>query len=131
MEKCWFVLSQSHYPPPEEADQNGALKHVGPLCLGHFIKDVKHLDAVINTSGPEPFPLDMPVYRTAPIEFEWESNQEDAFKISADADVPVAAAHGIHAKASLGLVLKKTARSSWQIKKLKTLIVQPTRAYVN
>lgn len=132
MDKCWFVLSQTHLPPPQEAeDENGAFKQTGPLCLGHFIKDLKHLDNVINTSGPEPFPLDMPVYRMGPIGFEWESNKEGGFDLSVAADVPIAAAPGINAKASLGFALKKSLGRSWQIEKLETLTVDPTRTYIN
>ncbi|KAF5963527.1 hypothetical protein FCOIX_13805 [Fusarium coicis] len=131
MDKCWFVLSQTHYPPPQESDENGAFKQTGPLCLGHFIKNLQHLDDVINTGGPEPFPLDMPVYRTGPIEFEWESNKEGGFDVSVSADVPVAAAPGINAKASLGFALKKTVGNSWQIEQLETVTVEPTRAYVS
>ncbi|KAF4447233.1 hypothetical protein F53441_9220 [Fusarium austroafricanum] len=131
MDKCWFVLSQTHYPPPQESDENGAFKQTGPLCLGHFIKNLKHLDHVINTGGPEPFPLDMPVYRTGPIEFEWESTKEGGFDASIGADVPIAAAPGINAKASLGFALKKTIGNSWQIEQLETLTVEPTRAYIN
>ncbi|KAM6533250.1 hypothetical protein FALCPG4_006258 [Fusarium falciforme] len=128
MDKCWFVLSQTHLPPPREADEDGAFKQTGPLCLGHFIKDLKHLDHVINTS-PEPFPLDMPVYRTGPIEFEWDSNREFGFDVSVGADVP--SIPGINAKASVGLALKKSLGTSWQIEQLETLTVDPTRAYIN
>ncbi|KAG4263048.1 hypothetical protein FPRO04_13285 [Fusarium proliferatum] len=131
MDKCWFVLSQTHYPPPQDSDKNGAFKQTGPLCLGHFVKSLKHLDSVINTSGPEPFPLDMPVYRTGPIEFEWESTKEGGFDATTTAEVPIAAAPGINAKASLGFALKKTVGNHWQIEQLETLTVEPTRAYIN
>ncbi|KAL2692042.1 hypothetical protein Neosp_002445 [[Neocosmospora] mangrovei] len=130
MDKCWFVLSQTHVPPPRVED--GAFTQTGPLCLGHFIKDLKHLDHVINTNGPEqPFPLDMPIIRTGPIEFEWGSNREVGFDVSVGADVPVAAAPGINAKASLGLAFKKSLGTSWQIEQLETLTFNPTRSYIN
>lgn len=131
MDKCWFVLSQTHYPPPQEVSGNGAFKQSGPLCLGHFVKSLKHLDQVINKGGPEPFPLDMPVYRTGPIEFEWGSNKEAGFNTSIQASVPIAAAPGLDAKASLGLALRKTVGNSWQIEQLETLTVDPTRSYLN
>lgn len=131
MDKCWFVLSQTHYPPPREADENGVSKQAGPLCLGHFIKNLKHLDHVVNRDGPEPFPRDMPVYRTGPIEFQWESNEEAGFDVSMGAAVPIAAAPGINANTSLGLALKKTVGNSWQIEQLETLTIDPTRAYLN
>ncbi|KAJ4315181.1 hypothetical protein N0V84_008515 [Fusarium piperis] len=66
-----------------------------------------------------------------PIGFEWESNKEGGFDVSVGADVPIAAAPGINAKASLGFALKKSLGSSWQIEKLETLTVDPTRAYIN
>ncbi|KAM0550338.1 hypothetical protein ACHAPJ_009009 [Fusarium lateritium] len=131
MDKCWFVLTQTHYHPPQESDKNGAFKQTGPLCLGHFIKNLKHFDHVINTDGPEPFPLDMPVYRTGPIELKWESTQEGGFDATIGSDVPIAAGPGIYAKASLGFAVKKTVGHSWQIEQLETLTVEPTRAYIN
>ncbi|KPM38486.1 hypothetical protein AK830_g8088 [Neonectria ditissima] len=131
MDKCWFVLPQTHYPPPQEEDENGAVKQTGPICLGHFIKSLKHLDQVINSSGPEPFPLDMSIYRTKPTNFEWEENKERELSLSATAEVPVAAAPGITAKTSLGFAIKKTVGNYWQIDELETAIVQPSRAYIN
>ncbi|KAJ4137973.1 hypothetical protein NW754_000377 [Fusarium falciforme] len=71
----------------------------------------------------------MPVYRTGPIEFEWDSNREFGFGVSVGADVP--SAPGINAKASVGLALKKSLGTSWQIEQLETLTVDPTRAYIN
>lgn len=129
MDKCWFVLSQTHLPPPR--DEDGAFKQTGPLCLGHFVKDLKHLDHVINTSGPEPFPLSTPICRTGPIEFEWDSTTERGFDVSVGAEVPVAAAPGLNAKASLGLALKKSLGTSWQIDQLETVTVNPSRSYIN
>ncbi|KAF5966270.1 hypothetical protein FBULB1_11734 [Fusarium bulbicola] len=73
----------------------------------------------------------MPVNRTGPIEFEWESTKEGGFEATTTADVPIAAAPGINAKASLGFALKKTVGNHWQIEQLETLTVEPTRAYVN
>ncbi|KAF4470197.1 hypothetical protein FALBO_2869 [Fusarium albosuccineum] len=133
MDKCWFVLSQTHYPAPQEhdLDENGVVKQTEPICLGHFIKDLKHLDQVINSSGPEPFLLDMPIYHIPAVDFEWEKNRERGFDASATAEVPVAAAPGIAAKASLGFALRKTVRDYWQIEKLDTMVVQPSRAYIN
>ncbi|KAH7131290.1 hypothetical protein EDB81DRAFT_871577 [Dactylonectria macrodidyma] len=131
MDKCWFVLPQTHYPPPQENSDNGGFGQTGPICLGHIIKDLRHLDQVINPGGPEPFPLDMPIYRTRPTDFEWEENKEQNFDIAATVDVPIGAAAGVTAKASLGLALKKTVGNYWQIDHLDTMIVQPTRAYIN
>ncbi|KAF5009794.1 hypothetical protein FDECE_4001 [Fusarium decemcellulare] len=132
MDKCWFVLSQTHYPPPQEdeSDENGAVKQMGPICLGHFIKDLKHLDQVINSGGPEPFLLDMPIYHTPSVDFEWEITKEHGLDASTTAEVPVATVPGVSAKASLGFALKKSVRNYWQIEKLDTMVVQPSRAYI-
>lgn len=129
MDKCWFVLPQTHYPPPQEDEENG--KQTGPICLGHFIQDLEHLDQVINESGPEPFSLEMPIYRTQPIGFEWENNREGGIDLSVSADAPVAAGAGVTAKASMGFALKKTVRDYWQFDQLDTMVVQPSRAYIN
>ncbi|RSL85897.1 hypothetical protein CDV31_016488 [Fusarium ambrosium] len=72
----------------------------------------------------------MSVYHTGPIGFEWESNRERGFDVSVGADVP-SSVPGINAKASLGLALKKSLGTSWQIEQLETLTVNPTRPYIN
>ncbi|CAM1505023.1 Fc.00g106600.m01.CDS01 [Cosmosporella sp. VM-42] len=125
MEKCWFVLPQTHYPPPQEDGD----RQSGPLCLGHFIQDLRHLDQVINSS-PEPFPLDMPIYRTPPVEFAWERNKERGFEVNAQGQVQIAAAP-VTAKASFGTSLKKTVQEYWQIQQLETMILQPSRTYIS
>lgn len=131
MEKCWFVLPQTHFPPPQQKDQNGLIKQTGPLCLGHFVQDLSHLDQVINTGGPEPFPLDMPIYQSRPIEFALDSEKTCGMEISTAATVPLPVAAGLTVKGSLGLSLRKTTRECWKIEALETMTVQPTRSYIN
>ncbi|RYP44077.1 hypothetical protein DL768_009422 [Monosporascus sp. mg162] len=132
MDKCWFVLRQTHYPPPQEEDDgNGATRQSGALCLGHFIEDLKHLDQVINVAGPEPFPLDMPVYRTQPRQFKWEVNKDLGFEASVTAKVPVAAIASVNSKAEVGIALQRSVQRYWEIEQLDTMILQPTRSYIN
>lgn len=130
MEKCWFVLPQTDFSPPTEQCENGTTTQTGRICIGHFIKDIKHLDEVINVGGPEPFPLDMPIYRTQTSDFEWESTKESGFNISSNAEAPIAAAAAVTAKVSLGFALKKTRGIHWQIDQLETIVVQPSRSYI-
>lgn len=131
MDKCWFVLRQSHYPPPRNQDcEDGSVKQSGPLCLGHFVSDLKHLDQVINSDGPVHIPLEVPMFETQAANFEWESTKEKGLDFSANASVPVAAAAGLTAKAELGVVFKRNVQRYWEFERLETSIIQPNRSYI-
>ncbi len=51
MEKVWFKLRQTDYPPgPEETILAGSGDDTSaPICLGHFVSDLKHIDFPINS----------------------------------------------------------------------------------
>ncbi|UKZ83230.1 hypothetical protein TrVFT333_011036 [Trichoderma virens FT-333] len=49
MDKCWFVLKQVHYPPPD-LPETGIGTANGSISLGHIIPDPVNLDGVINRS---------------------------------------------------------------------------------
>ena len=100
--KCWFVLQQTHYPPPV-IPKNGTGTSSGPICLGHLIPDLKHLDNVVNRHGPLWIPLDMPIYPTKAWDLTWEVNKNKRVDISGNAGVPIAAA--------AGLIIKQDAES--------------------
>ena len=54
MEKVWFKLRQTDYLP-EEVNTMGSGKETAPLCLGHFIPDLKNIDFVLNRGEIEQF----------------------------------------------------------------------------
>ena len=103
----------------------------GPLCLGHIIPDLKHIDNVINAKdGPLAIPPDMPIYPSKAYDFKWESNAERGCDYGVDVGVPIAAAAGITVKTETGAVFQRSVRNFWEFDALETYIIQPTEEYV-
>jgi hypothetical protein len=127
--KCWFVLQQTHYPPPV-IPKNGIGTSSGPICLGHLIPDLKHLDHVINRHGPLEIPPDMPIYPTTAWDLTWEVNKSGGMNISGNTGVPITAAAGLTIKLDAGATFQGTVKNFWEFESLDTFIVQPTSEYV-
>lgn len=131
--KCWFMLKQTHYPPPLiPKSGTGRVSGSGPICLGHLIPDLKHLDNVINIHGPLDIPPDMPVYSTKAWDLTWEANKSDGVHvgISGKSGVPIAAAAGMTIMLDAGAAFKRTVKNFWQFESLDTFIFQPTSEYI-
>ncbi|KAF7502927.1 hypothetical protein GJ744_004803 [Endocarpon pusillum] len=129
--KCWFVLKQTHYPPPIlPKNGTGRLSGSGPICLGHLIPDLKHLDDVINRHGPLDIPPDMPIYPTKAWNLTWEVKKNGGMDISGKGGVPIAAAAGLTIEQDAGVAFKRTTQNFWKFKSLDTAIFQPTSEYV-
>lgn len=125
--KCWFVLQQTHYPPPDTSKTGGPK---GPICLGHLIPNLKHLDEVINRHGPLDLPADIPIYTTKATDLTWDMDKSGAIDFSVSAGAPIAAAAGLTAQVSAGVAFKQTVKRYWEFECLDTLVIQPTRAYI-
>ncbi|KAH6651850.1 hypothetical protein BKA67DRAFT_537701 [Truncatella angustata] len=125
MEKCWFVLRQSHYPPPVYSETEDSSK--GAICLGHIISDLKHIDTVLNTDGPQPYPASMPVFTTKKWSLNWESDRDRQAELSANGDAPVGP---VTADANVAVVFKKSTSNASNFESLDTSIIQPTAAYI-
>jgi hypothetical protein len=129
--KCWFVLKQTHYPPPViPKNGTGRVSESGPICLGHLIPDLKHLDNIINRHGPLDISPDMPIYPTKALELTWEVNKSSGVNIFGGAGVPVAAAAGMTIKLDARVAFKRTIKNFWEFASLDTFIFQPTSEYV-
>ncbi|KIM96503.1 hypothetical protein OIDMADRAFT_170236 [Oidiodendron maius Zn] len=127
--KCWFVLQQTHYPPPF-FPKNGSGVASGPLCLGHLISDLKHLDNIINRSGPLRIPPDMPIYPTKAWDLTWDINRSNGVDVSENIGVPIAAAAGLSINLDAGVAFQRTIRNFWEFQSLESFIFQPTSAYI-
>ena len=127
--KCWFVLQQTHYPPPS-FPKNGSGVASGPLCLGHLISDLKHLDNIINRSGPLQIPPDMPIYPTKAWDLTWDMNRSNGVDVSENIGVPIAAAAGLSINLDAGAAFQRTIRNYWEFQSLESFIFQPTSAYI-
>jgi hypothetical protein len=129
--KCWFVLKQTHYPPPViPKNGTGRVSRSGPICLGHLIPDLKHLDNVINRHGPLDIPPDMPIYPTKAWDLTWELSKSGGVDVFGEAGVPVATAAGITVKLDARVAFKRTIKNFSEFASLDTFIFQPTSEYV-
>ncbi|KAI4599477.1 hypothetical protein KJ359_001919 [Pestalotiopsis sp. 9143b] len=134
MEKVWFKLRQTHYPPgPEESILAGeGDDSQAPICLGHCIADLKHLDFPINSGAVVPFPLRMNVYTSHVVDFEWERKRGLGTSAALAAGAPIAAALGfLAAKAGTKLAFKRSVTKYEQYGRIDTYTVRPNANYIN
>ncbi|KAF4339120.1 hypothetical protein FBEOM_6940 [Fusarium beomiforme] len=132
MEKVWLKLRQTDYPPPPE---DAVLRGDGddsaaPLCLGHFIPDLKNLDFPLNQHSILPFPHRMRVYGNKILNFTWDDTKLKSPGANLAAGAPVLAAAGVTAKASLQFAFMRTVESHETYERLDTYIVQPSKSYI-
>lgn len=131
MDKCWFVLRQTHYPPPSYfIDENGQTQQTGSLCLGDFVPDLKGLDFRVNETGPALLPVDIPVYKTTSESFHWEMINENEWSLSASLGAPIADLFGLTMGADLGPEFRKALSRHTESEGLEARIIQPTRSYI-
>ncbi|EXA29729.1 hypothetical protein FOVG_18810 [Fusarium oxysporum f. sp. pisi HDV247] len=133
MEKVWFKLRQTDYPPPPEEtilSGNGDDSNA-PICLGHFIPDLKHLDFTLNSGSILAFPSRMRVFRTRTVDFKWDDTNDKLVGTNLAAGVPILAPAGFTVKASLQLAFKRTMANHEAYNRLDSYIVQPNRHYVS
>jgi hypothetical protein len=130
-EKCWFKLQQTHYPPPPEAKILAGCEGVepqGPICLGHIIKDLDHLDFVLNPQTIQPFTPGMKVALTRMVDFKWD----DAMSKNAGGggNIKGPAVPGMAVGANTRAVFRESVQNHEAYDRLDKYIVQPTQDYV-
>ncbi|KAH6714002.1 hypothetical protein BKA61DRAFT_607020 [Leptodontidium sp. MPI-SDFR-AT-0119] len=131
MDKCWFVLRQTHYPPPLTPTAGTQARAAGAICLGHLIPDLKHLDQVINSSlGPEPYTATMRVYETSKWGLKWTIDSSSSTSASVKASVPTGVLP-VDVNTCVGAAFKESVTNYWEFDRLDTAIVQPRRAYID
>ncbi|KAG4285117.1 hypothetical protein FPRO06_06377 [Fusarium proliferatum] len=132
MEKVWFKLRQTDYPPsPEDAILHGdGDDSTAPLCLGHFISNLKTLDFPLNHGSILPFPPLMRPFCSSILNFTWDDTRLKSPGTNLAAGAPILAAAGATAKASLQFAFMKTVESHEEYDRLDTYIVQPTKGYI-
>ncbi|KAK1521619.1 hypothetical protein CPAR01_14536 [Colletotrichum paranaense] len=127
--KCWFVLSQTHYPPPE-IPKTGFGPSRGPICLGHLIPDLRHLDNIINRDEPLDIPPNMPIHPSKAWGLNRQMDTGRGAEITATASAPIAAAAGVTLKLDAGFAFDKSVSNHWEFEALETFIIQPTNNFV-
>ncbi|KAI1823013.1 hypothetical protein F4861DRAFT_540411 [Xylaria intraflava] len=133
MEKVWFKLRQTHYPPgPEASILAGEGDDTNcPIALGHCIPDLKRLEHPINAGAIVAFPTRMKVFRGSTTDFTWDAERKASNGVSIGAGAPLAAAMGLlTVKASVQLAFERSISEHERYARLDTYFVQPNRAYV-
>ncbi|KAI8273796.1 Aminotransferase FUM8 [Colletotrichum sp. SAR 10_98] len=132
MDKVWFKLRQTDYPPPTP-ESMGTAKETGPLCLGHFIPDLRRIDFPINRDEIEPFPASMRVFSTSAVKFQWEDTRTSEHGGALSGGAPVLAALGapVTAKADISAAFKASVSNCEAYDRLDTYIVQVNPLYVD
>ncbi|KAF3917817.1 hypothetical protein ABW20_dc0104808 [Dactylellina cionopaga] len=126
MEKCWFVLHQTHYPPPDTT--NGT----GPLQLGHLIPNLKSLDQVINRqNGPCPFPRGMVSYQNVKEKFTWHHTHKREIDTNLGVNIPIPQAAGlVSAGGQAGVFFKRSVKNYTEFERMETEFIQPAISYI-
>lgn len=131
MEKCWFPLRQTHYPPPVTEMGPQGTTQSGAICLGDLISDLKHLDQRINETGQVLLPATMPIFNTKLSGFKWRNDNNTGLGFSGAVSAPITSAVGLTAGGELNLALKKSAATFDEVEFLEVAIIQPRRDFID
>lgn len=129
MEKVWFKLRQTYYPPPT-FESLGTQTDTGPITLGHFIPSLQKIDFVLNRGAVNPFPPSMSVYRTESTPFIWNAETRKSVGAGVGAGAPIAAMAGLTLEASVQLAFARSVQGHEAYERLDTYIVQPSMTYI-
>lgn len=108
----------------------GTCEETAPICLGHFISDLKHIDFVLNRGSIEEFPPNMQVFHTDVDHFKWKASQNSKTGGLLGGGVPILAPAGITVKGSIELAFASNIQNHEEYNRLDSYIVQPNKAYV-
>lgn len=134
MDKCWFVLRQTHYAAPEYAKPSkaGGRTTSGDLRLGDIVTSPTALYPLLTQGNLPLFAIDMRISSSRLCEFAWEASSERGIGGTLGAGAPiVGAATGVTVGVELNAEFKKTTRNWAQFDSLDTEVVQPSRAYID
>lgn len=131
MDKCWFILRQTHYTAPVYASPSMAFgKAEGPLRLGHVLPGPRSVDNIINTGRILDFHKDMRITKKNTVNFRYSRQAEQATEANAEGGFPIAAATGVTVNVDASAMFRQMMGDTWQIDRLETQIMQPTLAYI-
>jgi hypothetical protein len=132
MDKVWFKLRQTDYPPPPQAAIiRGCIGPEAPICLGHVFHDLKMLDHPINRHRIESLPRDMRVFSTRMIDFKWEDSKSQEKSMDMGASAPLATAAGLTLGGDVKLAFSNSVGSHEEYERLDKYIMQPSQSYIS
>lgn len=130
MEKCWFVLKQSHYPPPH-LPKSGIGTANGATCLGHIIPDLINLDGVINRSEEGiKFTPSVPTHHTESLRLDWKRDTGLETGMAAGVKAPMRAGVPVFAEQQLKLAFERTEKNHKEFDTLDRYIIQVDRRFI-
>ncbi|KAF4957459.1 hypothetical protein FGADI_3095 [Fusarium gaditjirri] len=131
MNKCWFVLEQSFFTPPEYATPSKAGgKAEGDLRLGDVVPSPKQLYPIL-TKGPLPvFGPDMRISSSQFCGFSWQTTKEREGNATVGGGAPIANTVGATVNAEIETNFRRTMESWVDYETMDIEIVQPSTAYI-
>jgi hypothetical protein len=131
MEKCWFVLKQSHYPPPD-LPKNGIGIANGAISLGHIIPDSINLDGVINRSEEGiKFTPAVRIYHTESWGLDWKRDKSLEAGLSANVKAPIGAGVPVFAEQQTKLAFEHTEKNYKEFDTLDRYTIQVDRKFIS
>jgi hypothetical protein len=112
-DKSFFILRYKHFPPE------------GPIKLGQIISNPAEPYDAIDTSGPTPFPSDMPLVQTTEEDFSWDTTAENEGHGSVSAQMDALPVSG-----SVSAEFKRTHHDWAAFESLETTLIVPSMQYV-
>lgn len=129
MEKCWFVLKQEHFPPPEIPDSGIGIAK-GAISLGHIIPDANNLDYVINRNKGIDFTPSVPIYHTKYVGLDWKRNTSREAEGAMEAAVPLSPAVPASAQQNAKAAFSQTEKNHKEFDTLDRYIIQVDRKFI-
>lgn len=130
MEKCWFVLKQSHYPPPD-LPKSGIGMANGAISLGHIIPDSINLDDVINRSEEcIKFTPTVKIHHTASWGVDWKRDTGLEAALSANVKASIGAEVPVLAEQQIKLAFEHTEKNHKEFGTLDRYIIQVDRKFI-
>ncbi|KAG4295228.1 hypothetical protein FPRO06_01812 [Fusarium proliferatum] len=131
MNKCWFILEQSFFAPPEYATTSKAGgKAEGDLRLGDVVPSPKDLYPIL-TKGPLPlFGPDMRISSSQFCGFSWHTTKEREGGATVGGGAPIANAVGATVNAEVETEFRRTMERWVDYETVDIEIVQPSTAYI-
>jgi len=131
MEKCWFVLKQSHYPPPDLPKSGIGIAN-GAICLGHVIPDPTNLDGVINRSEEGiKFTPAIQIYHTESWGLDWRRDRGLGAGVEEGVGIPVGTAVPLTAEQHTKLAFERTEKDHQEFDVLDRYIIQVNRKFID
>ncbi|KAF5572635.1 hypothetical protein FPCIR_14218 [Fusarium pseudocircinatum] len=131
MNKCWFVLEQSFFAPPEYAVTSKAGGRAeGDLRLGDVVPSPKDLYPILTKGSLPLFGPDMRISSSQFCGFSWHNTKEREVGATVGGGAPIASAVGATINAEVETEFRRTMENWVEYETMDIEIVQPSTAYI-